>query len=70
MVCVNLVQLEDSDVQAQETHNNIFYDLNSDSEEGLSEKPDFCEPLQCSDLPVQHADPSVINLEDVSSLEN
>jgi len=43
--------------------------MDSDSEEGSSEKPDFCEPLQCSDLPIQHTNPSVIILEDVSSLK-
>jgi len=43
--------------------------MDSDSEEGSSEKPDFCEPLQCSDLPIQHTNPSVIILEDASSLK-
>jgi hypothetical protein len=69
MVRVNLIQLKDNDLQAQEDYNNLFYDLDSDSEEGSSDKLDFCEPLQCSDLPIQHANPSVIDLEDVSSLE-
>jgi len=43
--------------------------MDSDSEEGSSGRPDFCEPLQCSDLPVQHTNPSMIILEDVSSLK-
>jgi hypothetical protein len=43
--------------------------LDSDSEEGSFDKPDFCELLQRSDLPIQHTNPSVINLEDVSSLK-
>jgi len=69
MARVNSIQLEDNDLQAQEDYDDLFYNMDSDSEEGYSEKPDFCEPLQCSDLPVQHANPSVIILEDVSSLK-
>src|ERR1700676_4063726 len=66
---VNLIQLEDNDLQAQEDYDSLFYNLDSDSEEGSSNKPDFCEPLQCSNLPIQHTDPSMIILEDVSSLK-
>jgi len=69
MARVNSIQLEDDDLRAQEDYNNLFYNMDSDSEEGYSEKPDFCEPLQCSDLPVQHANPSMVILEDVSSLK-
>jgi hypothetical protein len=69
MVRVNLIQLEDNDLWAQEDYNNLFYNLDLDSEEGSSDRPHFCEPLQCSGLPIQQADPSMINLEDVSSLE-
>ena len=66
---MNLIQLEDNDLQAQEDYINLFYDLDSDSEEGSSDKLDLYEPLQHSDLPIQHADPSMIKLEDGSSLE-
>jgi hypothetical protein len=69
MARVNLIQLEDNHLQAQEDYDDLFYNMDSDSEEGYSEKPDFREPLQCSDLPIQHTNPSVINLEDVSSLK-
>jgi hypothetical protein len=54
---------------AQEDYNNLFYNMDSDSEEGYSGELDFCEPLQCSDLPVQHANPSVVILEDVSNVK-
>jgi hypothetical protein len=66
---VNLIQLEDNDLPAQEDYDNLFYKLDSDSEEGSSDILDFCEPLQRPDLPIQHANPSMIKLEDVSSLE-
>jgi hypothetical protein len=68
MAQVNLIQLKNNDLRAQKDYNSLFYDLDPDSEEGSSNKPDLCEPLQCSDLPIQHTDPSMINLEDVSSL--
>src|SRR5882762_10462592 len=69
MARVNLIQLEDNDLRAQEDYDNLFYNMDSDSKESYSGRPDFCEPLQCSDLPIQHADPSVIILEDVSNLK-
>jgi len=69
MAWVNLIQLEDNNLWAQEDYDSPFYDLNSDLEEGSFYKPDFCELLQHSDLPIQHANPSMINLEDVSSLK-
>src|SRR5882762_9807887 len=69
MLQVNLIQLKDNDLQAQEDYDNLFYDLDSDSEEGSYSKPDFCESLQCFDLPIQHADPSMIKLKDVFSLD-
>ena len=47
---VNCIQLEDNDLRAQEDYDNLFYDLESDSEEGTNQQ-DFCRPLQCSDLP-------------------
>jgi hypothetical protein len=52
MARVNLIQLEDNDLQAQEDYDNLFYKLDSDSEKGSSDIQDFCKPLQCSDLPI------------------
>ena len=66
---MNLIQCKNNNLQAQEDYNNLFYKLDSDSEEDSFDKPDFCEPLQCSDLPIQYANPSMIKLEDVSSLK-
>jgi len=57
MVPVNLIQLEDNDLQAQEDYNSLFYDLNSDLEEDSFDRSDFCEPfsvLTCpSNMPTQ-----------------
>ena len=61
---VNCIQLEDNDLRAQEDYDNLFYDLESDSEEGTNQQ-DFCRPLQCSDLPNPNLEP----LEETSSLE-
>src|SRR5882762_2861967 len=69
MVQVNSIQLKDNDLRAQEDYDDLFYNMDSDSEEGYSERQDVCKPLQCSDLPIQHANPSMIILEDVSSLK-
>ena len=69
MAPVNLIQLKDDDLRAQEYYDNLFYKLHSDSEEGHSDKWDFCEPLCCSDLPIQHTNLSMIKWEDVSSME-
>jgi hypothetical protein len=54
---VNLIQLKDDDLPAQEDYDNLFYDLDSDSEEGSYDKLDFCEPLIPSEGPPQrHSD--------------
>ena len=65
---VNCIQLEDNDLKAQEDYNNLFYELESDSEEG-GDQQDFCRPLQCSDLPNQPSKPNSESLEETSSLE-
>ena len=40
---VNCIQLEDNDLKAQDDYDNLFYELESDSEEG-SDQQDFCSP--------------------------
>ena len=65
---VNCIQLEDNDLKAQEDYDNLFYELESGSEEG-SDQQDFCRPLQCSDLPNQLSKPNLESLEETSSLE-
>ena len=42
-------QLEDNDIRAQEDYDNLFYDLESDSEEGTNQQ-DFYKLFQHSDL--------------------
>ena len=68
MARVNCIQLKDNDLKAQEDYDNLFYELESDSEEG-SDQQDFCRPLQCSDLPNQPSKPNSESLEEMSSLE-
>ena len=65
---VNCIQLKDNNLRAQEDYDNLFYELESDSEEG-SDQQDFCRPLQCSDLPNQPSKPKLESLEEMSSLE-
>ena len=65
---VNCIQLEDNDLRAQDNYDNLFYKLESDSEEG-NDQQDFCRPLQCSDLPNQPSKPNLESLEEMSSLE-
>jgi hypothetical protein len=67
-VRVNCIQLEDNDLRAQEDYDNLFYELESDSEEG-SDQQDFCRPLQHSGLPNQPSKPNLESLEETSSLE-
>ena len=69
MAWVNLIQYKDNDLQAQKDYINIFYKLDPDSKEDSFNKPDFCKPLQCSDLPIQYANPSMIKLKNVFSLK-
>jgi hypothetical protein len=69
----NFVQPSWAEIQAQEDYDALYYDLDSKDEtekttNGISQL-DFCEPLQCSHFPNQHAVPSVNQLEDSSSLE-
>ena len=47
---VNCIQLEDNNLKAQGDYDNLFYELDSDSEEG-NDQQDFHRPLHCSDLP-------------------
>ena len=68
MARVNLVQLEDDDVRAQEEYDSLFYELDSDAE-NESTQQDFCRPLQRSDLPNQPSKPNSESLEETSSLE-
>src|ERR1700721_2974476 len=68
MVRVNYIQLEDDDVRAQEDYNNLFHELDSDTE-GESTQQDFCKPLQHSDFPNQLSNPDSEKLEDMSHLE-
>jgi len=35
---LNSIQLEDNDLRAQEDYDDLFYNMDSDSEEGYSEK--------------------------------
>ena len=65
---VNCIQLEDNDLKAQDDYDNLFYELDSDSEEG-NDQQDFRRPLQCSDLPNQPSKPNLESLEETSSLE-
>jgi hypothetical protein len=69
----NFVQPSRAEIQAQEDYDALYYDLDSENEtEGTNNgtpQPDFCEPLQRSDFPNQHAIPSMNQLEDSSSLE-
>ena len=65
---VNCIQLEDNDIRAQNNYNNLFYDLESDSEEGTDQQ-DSCRPLQSSDLPNQPSKPHSEPLEETSNLE-
>ena len=65
---VNCIQLKDNDLKAQEDYNNLFYELESDSEEG-GDQQDFCKPLQHSDLPNQPSKPNSESLEEMSSPE-
>ena len=68
MARVNCIQLEDNNLKALEDYDNLFYELESDSEEG-SNQQDFCRPLQRSDLPNQPSKPNSESLEETSSLE-
>ena len=65
---VNCIQLEDNDLRAQDYYDNLFYELESDSEEG-NDQQDFRRPLQCSDLPNQPSKPNSESLKKTSSLE-
>ena len=65
---VNCIQLKDNDLRTQEDYNNLFYELESNSEEGADQQ-DFCRPLQRSDLPNQLSKPNSESLEEMSSLE-
>ena len=56
------------DFRAQEDYDNLFYELESDSEEGADQQ-DFCRPLQHSDLLNQPSKPNSKSLEETSSLE-
>ena len=68
LVRVNCIQLKNNNIRAQEDYNNLFYELESDSEEGTGQQ-DFCRPLQHSDLPNQLNKPNLESLEETSSLE-
>ena len=63
MARVNLVRLEDDDVRAQEEYDSLFYKLDSDTENELTQQ-DFCRPLQRSDFPNQPSNPNSEKLED------
>jgi hypothetical protein len=65
---VNCIQLKDNNLKALEDYDNLFYELESDSEEG-SNQQDFCRPLQHSDLPKQPSKPNSESLEETSNLE-
>ena len=65
---VNCIQLKDNDLRTQEDHDNLFYELESNSEEGTDQQ-DFCRPIQHSDLPNQLSKPNSESLEETSSLE-
>ena len=65
---VNCIQLEDNNLRAQKDYDNLFYELESDSEEGIDQQ-DFCRPLWHSDLPNQLSKPNSESLEEMSSLE-
>ena len=54
--------------QQPQSSDNLFYELESDSEEGTDQQ-DFCRPLQCSDLPNQLSKPNSESLEETYSLE-
>ena len=41
---VNCIQLEDNDLKAQDDYDNLFYKLDSDSEEG-NDQQDFRRPV-------------------------
>ena len=68
MARVNLVRLEDDDVRAQEEYDSLFYELDADAKEELTQQ-DFCRPLQHSDFPNQPSNPNSEKLEDASHLE-
>ena len=68
MARVNCIQLEDNDLKAQEDYDNLFYELESDSEES-GDQQDFCRPLQHSDFPNQPSKPNSESLEETFSLE-
>jgi hypothetical protein len=65
---VNYIRLENNDIRTQEDYDNLFYELDSNSEQESSSQ-DFCRPLQHSDLPAQLNSPNSEKLKDVSSLE-
>ena len=65
---LNCIQLKDNDLRAQEDYDNLFYKLESNSEEGTDQQ-NFCRPLQHSDLPNQPSKPNSESLEEMSSLE-
>ena len=54
---VNCIQLKDNDLRAQEDYNNLFYELESNSEESRNQQ-DFCRPLQHSYLTNQLGKPN------------
>ena len=68
MARVNLVQLEDNDVRAQEEYDSLFYELDSDTE-NESTQQDFCRPLQHSDFSNRPSNPNLEKVEDMSCLE-
>ena len=65
---VNCIQLEENNLRAQEDYDDLFYELESDSEEGIDQQY-FCRPLQHSGLPNQLSNPNSESLEEMSSLE-
>jgi hypothetical protein len=68
MARVNLVQLKDEDMRAQEEYDSLFYELDSDAE-GESTQRNFCRPLQRSDFPNQLSNPNSDELKDMSRPE-
>ena len=63
-----LLQGRLNNLKAQDDYDNLFYELESDSEEG-NDQQDFHRPLQCSDFPNQPTKPNSESLEETSSLE-
>jgi hypothetical protein len=68
---VNLIQYNDEDSKAQDQYDALYYNLDSDNEDASNStsQQDFCRPLQILDTPVQHINPSVMELNEESTLE-